>query len=87
MLLNELEHLEEQIRTLNKEIAALSRTDHYRERCQRLCSQLSGVGPLTAMTFLVELFRPEEFPNAESLASHMWAMTVKEQDYNYRWAA
>jgi len=154
--INTLENLEAQIKTLNASIAELSRTPEYSENCTRLL-QIKGVGVLTAMTFLLEVFRPEDFPTAGRLSSHlgltpseyssggvsrrghithwgpphvrrilveaawvwilkdenarrryyeirsgkerkraivamarrlavaMWAMTVKEQDYNYQW--
>jgi len=157
--LDELDKVTALIQTLNEKIQALSQTERYRPACQRLTEQVPGVGPLTAMTFLCEVFRPEEFPTAEALACHLgltpceyssgkrhryghlthwgpphlrkllveaawawvrwdpqarqryqsiragakpkiaivamarrlaivlWAMTVKEQDYHYRWAA
>jgi transposase len=156
---DELDNLEALLHRLKEKILALSRTDRYRQACDRLTSQIPGVGPLTAMTFLCEIFRPEDFPTAEAMAAHvgltpceyssgkrhryghithwgpphlrkllveaawawvrkdeqareryqsiragskgkiaiigmarrlaiiMWAMTVKEQDYQYRWAA
>jgi transposase len=158
-LLVMLEALCVQLRTLDRELVALSQTDRYHDRCARL-RQLPGVGLLTAMAFLLEVFRPEDFKSAEALACHvgfttcewssasrrrqghithwgssllrrmlveaawswvrkdlkaerhfqtisasskrrkiaivgmarrlaivMWAMTVREQDYTYRWAA
>jgi transposase len=157
--LEELEQLERLIESLTASITALSTTDRYRPACDRLCNQLDGVGRLTAMAFLLEVFRPHEFGSAEAIASHlgltpceyssgkrhryghithwgpphlrkllveaswawvrkdqdayrryqqirasskrkiaivamarrlaivMWAMTVKEQNYHYRWAA
>jgi transposase len=159
LYMDELENLETLIQRLKEKIIALSRTDRYRQACDRLTSQIPGVGPLTAMTFLCEVFRPEEFLTAEAIAAHvgltpceyssgkrhryghithwgpphlrkvlveaawiwvrkdpqaqaryqsiragskgkiaiigmarrlaivMWAMTAKEQDYQYRWAA
>lgn len=157
MIVEQLEFLELKIKQITVEITALSRTETYHDRCQRLC-QILGVGTLTAMAFLTEVYRPHEFNNAGKLASHlgmtqceyssggkvrrghithwgpshlrkllveaawiwvwkddragkrylsirsgkerkraivamarrlaiaMWAMTVKEQDYNYHWA-
>lgn len=157
--ISELETLEELLSGLKKQIMALSRTDRYRPACDRLVTQIPGVGALTAMAFLCEIFRPEDFPTAEAIAAHvgltpceyssgkrhryghithwgpahlrkilveaswiwirkdadarnryqtiragskgkiaiigmarrlaivMWAMTVKEQDYQYHWAA
>lgn len=157
-LLDQLENVIEQIKAITKAIRDLSRTERYKENCERLC-QIRGVGPLTAMAFLLEVFRPEDFQTPRQLASHlgfaprqyssgksnhmghitrwgpthlrrylveatwiwiakdpqarkrfqslkagklnkiaavamarrlaiiMWAMTVKAEDYNYRWAA
>ena len=157
-LLDQLENVIEQIKRITRAIRDLSRTERYKENCERLC-QIRGVGPLTAMAFLLEVFRPEDFQTPCQLASHlgfaprqyssgssnrmghitrwgpthlrrylveaawiwifkdpqarkrfeslkagkltkialiamarrlaiiMWAMTVKSEDYNYRWAA
>jgi transposase len=157
-LLDQLENVIEQIRSITRAIRELSKTEAYKENCERLC-QIRGVGPLTAMAFLLEVFRPEDFQTPGQLASHlgfaprqyssgknnrlghitrwgpshlrrylveatwiwtskdpqarkrfeslkagkltkiaavamarrlaiiMWAMTVKAEDYNYRWAA
>jgi transposase len=158
LLLNELDGIEQQLKSVTEAIDELSTTPVYHDRVQRLL-QIHGVGVLTAMAFLLEVFRPGEFVTAEQLACHlgltpcelssaqvyrrghithwgspllrkllveaawmwvlhdplarkrylsirsgkerkraivamarrlaiaMWAMTVKEQDYAYRWAA
>lgn len=159
LYLDQLEQVELLLKRVNQQIKALSQTERYREACQRLTRHVDGVGPLTAMTFLCEVFRPADFKTAEALAAHLgltpceyssgkqhryghithwgpphlrkmlveaawtwvrkdaqarqrflairagakpkiaivamarrlaivlWAMTVKEQDYHYRWAA
>jgi len=69
-LIAALECAEQQIKALSAEIANLSLTDLYRDRCQRLV-KIRGVGVLTAMAFLLEVFRPEDFPTAARLASHL----------------
>jgi transposase len=69
-LIAQFESLEAQIRVMNEEIRQLSRTEPYHDRCQRLC-KIRGVGILTAMAFLLEVFRPEDFPTATRLASHL----------------
>jgi transposase len=69
-LLDNLEGLYAQIRNFNHQIVALSRTEAYHDRCARL-RQLAGVGLLTAMAFLLEVFRPEKFLTAEALACHV----------------
>ncbi len=68
--LRQLDFLEEEIKQITSAIRALSRTEAYHDRCQRLC-QICGVGPLTAMAFLLEVYRPEEFATAGKLASHL----------------
>jgi len=69
-LLETLEGLDAQIGSFNHQIVALSGTEAYHDRCA-LLRQLPGVGLLTAMAFLLEVFRPEEFLTAEALACHV----------------
>ena len=159
LLLDELEFTGKQIARLDRKIEELSKSEKYAAKCEKLCRQLDGVGILTAMTFLTEIFRPEDFKTPAALSSHigltpseyssggrrrlgkithwgpphlrrilteaswtwirfdenarkrfwairagkepkkaiiamarrlaiiMWAMIVKDEDYNYRWAA
>jgi transposase len=68
--LDALEALCTQIRSFDRQLIALSQTEPYHDRCARL-RQLPGVGLLTAMAFLLEVFRPEEFLTAEALACHV----------------
>ncbi|RPJ31650.1 MAG: IS110 family transposase [Planctomycetaceae bacterium] len=68
--LDTLERLEIQLRGLNRQLVALSREDRFHDRCA-LLREIPGVGPLTAMAFLLEVFRPEDFPTAEALACHV----------------
>jgi transposase len=68
--LDTLERLEIQLRGLNRQLVALSREDRFHDRCA-LVRELPGVGPLTAMAFLLEVFRPEDFKTAEALACHV----------------
>lgn len=66
-----VEHHDAILRSLEKAIKELSRTVKYKTDCDRLTSQLSGVGTLLAMSFLTELFRPWEFDNAKALSCHV----------------
>jgi transposase len=68
--LETLDRLEIQLRGLNRRLVALSREDRFHDRCATL-REISGVGPLTAMAFLLEIFRPEDFKTAEALACHV----------------
>ena len=66
-----VEHLEVIIGSLDRDIKALSLSDKYKADCDRLTSQLSGVGTLLAMSLLTEVFRPWEFANAKALSCHI----------------
>ena len=68
--LDTLERLEIQLRGLNRQLVSLSREDRFHDRCA-LLRDIPGVGPLTAMAFLLEVFRPEDFKTAEALACHV----------------
>jgi transposase len=70
VLLDELEAIEAQLERVNERLRQLSQHPDYRAACQRLMT-IAGVGPVLAMTFLLELFRPEDFPTAETLAAHV----------------
>lgn len=157
-LMDQLDSVKQRVKRITQAIGELSMTEFYKDNCERLC-QIRGVGPLTAMAFLLEVFRPEDFQTPRQIASHlgftprqhssgknhhlghitnwgpshlrrylveaawiwifkdpqarkrfeslkagkmtkvalvamarrlaiiMWAMTVKAEDYNYRWAA
>jgi transposase len=70
VMLEELEGIEQQLDRINERLRQLSRQDDYRAASQRLMT-IAGVGPVLAMTFLLEEFRPEEFANAETFAAHV----------------
>jgi len=69
-LLSELSHLDGLVSRIEREMRSLSRTDRYRADVVRLTS-IGGVGLVTAMTFLVELFRADEFEDARQVAAHV----------------
>ncbi|MBU0691890.1 IS110 family transposase [bacterium] len=68
--LDALDGLYCQIRILDQQIVALSRGEASHDRCA-LLRHIPGVGRLTAMAFLLEIFRPHEFETAEALAAHV----------------
>jgi transposase len=70
VMLDELDALEQQLERINQRLRELARHPDYRATAERLM-QISGVGPLLTMTFLLELFRPAEFASAEALAAHV----------------
>lgn len=67
--LEELQHLRRMIARLNKEIRALARTDKYR-RNVLLLRAIPGIGTLSAMILLTELFDILRFKNLDKLASY-----------------
>jgi len=69
-LLAELDGIERQLKIVTEAIVALGETPVYRDRVQRLL-QIRGVGILTAMAFLLEVFRPGDFATVEQLACHL----------------
>jgi transposase len=69
-LLSELDHLDHLVRQVERGMRQLSRAEPYRDAATRLQS-IPGVGLVTAMTFLTEVFRAEEFSNARQLAAHV----------------
>jgi transposase len=69
VMLDELDGIEEQLARINERLRQLANHPDYREAADRLM-QIPGVGPLLAMTFLLELFRPEAFDSADALAAH-----------------
>jgi transposase len=69
VMLDELDSIEQQLERINERLRQLAKHPDYREAANRLM-KIPGVGPLLTMTFLLELFRPEEFASAEALAAH-----------------
>lgn len=69
-LVDQYQSLSEQIKTLDKEIARLSRTSRYAARFRKL-KLLPGVGTLSAMVFLTELGDLNRFGNRRQLAAYL----------------
>lgn len=69
-LLRQMNALDEEIATLNKQVAALSRTPRYAGAMRELI-RIKGVGILTAMIFLTELGDLSRFPNRRKLAAYL----------------
>ena len=61
-LLNQLKFLEREGYLLTREIDALAKEDRYRDQYAALL-KISGVGPITAMTFLTEVGDVQRFSN------------------------
>jgi len=69
-LLRQLKMLEQEVRSLDNDIIALSGTPRYAEPVKELI-KIKGVGFLTAMVFLTELGDLRRFPNRQCLASYL----------------
>ncbi len=69
-LLTLLETLNKEIQLLERGLRELSRTDRFEQTSARL-ERIAGVGPLTSMAFLTEVYRPGDFPSSDKLMSHL----------------
>lgn len=70
-LLRQLQHLEEEIETLRKQVEQLGSTERYAAAGKALMEQLKGVGLLTAMVFLTELGDMNRFANRKKIGSFL----------------
>lgn len=69
-LLDEFDHLRNQLKQVEREMWRLAQQERHRDRQRRLRTH-PGVGWKTAMTFLTEVYRPERFAQAEELTSYV----------------
>ena len=69
-LLRQLAWLEEEIKTLDRQVLDLAMTDRYRDMFYELL-RLKGVGSLTAMVFLVELGDLTRFRNRRQIGAYL----------------
>ncbi|MFP4029571.1 MAG: IS110 family transposase [Candidatus Brocadiia bacterium] len=69
MLLEELKAMKQRLRKVNKKIREMSRSDRYREKA-RIAQTHPGVGEITSMTFLTEIFRPGRFDVPGSVSKY-----------------
>ena len=68
--LSEYHFLRDKIATRTRRLREMSKQDTYNKRYKRLVS-CKGVGLLTAMTFLLELYDLTRFPSAEKFCSYL----------------
>jgi transposase len=79
MMLDELEHQKEQIGRINEKLAELAKEERYSENYSILRTH-PGVGPITSMTFLLEVYRGGgRFENERKLASYLGLAPMIEQ--------
>ena len=69
-LVRELEFYEKEIEELNGEVEALSRKAAYEKPVAKM-TEISGVGTLTAMTYLLEIGDAGRFKNRRQIASYL----------------
>jgi transposase len=69
-LVREMDFLAGELEALHTQVEALAQEDPYRESIRRM-TELSGVGSLTAMTFLLELGDMNRFNNRRQVASYL----------------
>lgn len=65
-LLRDLEHFENEERIIQKEIREMAKSERYAEK-EALLETIPGVGLITAMNFLTEFLRPEQFTRREQV--------------------
>ena len=70
VLVEELEHLMASRQRVERQMAWLSKQKRHREN-HRIVRTHPGVGPVTAMTFLTEVYQPHRFTCAEELTSYV----------------
>ena len=67
IMLEELEHAEKQVEHVTEKVEELAQGERHREEAEILQS-VAGVGPVTAMTYRLELIEPERFKTANQVA-------------------
>jgi transposase len=70
MLLDDYHHNRNQIAKFDSEIRRLSKLKRHNATFDRLC-EIPGVGQLTAMTMILELFSPARFKNERQIGKYM----------------
>lgn len=84
ILLEELKHLADMLKRVEKELQQTGAEARHREQQERLQTH-PGVGWRTAMTYRMELFRPERFESQEDLARYLGlAPAVRDSGQKHR---
>jgi transposase len=68
-LLEELDYLRGELRAFEEQLDALARTPRLRQALRTLEAH-PGVGPLTALAFALEVYRPERFTQGKGIAGY-----------------
>lgn len=70
VMVEQLELLQGQMARISKRLKRMAAGPRY-SKAERLLQTVPGVGPLTAMHFTLELYRPERFDRTEQVASYL----------------
>lgn len=70
LLLEDYYHLAEQLKTVNKRLKELASSQRHAEAIRRLRTH-PGVGEVTSMQVLTELYQPRRFNNAKEVAAYV----------------
>ena len=68
--MDELEHAKRQLKVVEERMKELSKEERHRRKVELLDMHL-GVGPVTAMAFVTEIFRPERFKNGRQVSKQI----------------
>ena len=83
-LLEELAHLEQQVKRTNGQLEAMTRRRADAERVRRLRTH-PGVGPLVATSFLTELYQPARFESPRQVGRYLGLAPQVRQSGEARW--
>jgi len=70
-LLRQLQHLEQEVQTLDQELVALAQTERYAAKVQQLAQTFKGVGVITALVFLTEMGDLSRFHNRRQVGAYL----------------
>jgi len=77
-LVRELRFLGQEMRRINRELEKLARLKRHQAKVSALRT-IPGIGPVAAMAFRLEIFKPERFARAEEVAAYLGlAPTVRQ---------
>ena len=69
-LLRELKYHHEELQSIDSRLEELAKMEEHRESIEQLRT-VPGVGPVIALSYKLEMFRPERFNRAEEVASYL----------------
>jgi transposase len=82
-LLADYDHFKKQVSNRERALKRVMRRKHHADACDRLTS-IPGVGPLTAATFLLEVYSPDRFPSAREIGQYCGLAPCENQSGDHR---